>query len=442
MIADRIRSIQAVSGGGGGGGFDPTTYTGLLRWYSASDVVLSGSNITQFNDKSGNGNHATQATSTKQPLISYLPSGTVASFDGVDDIVNFAAMTLTGDFTVYWAGWMREAGGASAAFFGESEASPNSLNTFNQGTYWYNNNGDIIQGNNGRIAPDNFYTVTATRTGTTVKCEIGSFDNSTQPANSNPTIGQIGRAYRDYSKHDLGEFLVYNQYHDAATRQTFRDWIYSNYNMDSLLLNMQGTAGTATFVDESPNNFTVTRNGDTVLVSDATFGTVASFDGAGDYLQTDAASCFAGTQDFTVEFWLYWDAVPTADTAIVGALSSGGSSIGIFNYGNSLGILKTGGGTFANFGSKSQLTAGQWNHVAVTRSGSSHRCFINGMLSSSGVVTLSADWGTPTTCWIGRQGHATIHNYLAGKIGPTRITKGVARYTSNFTPPTGLFPTS
>lgn len=236
MIADRIRSIQAVSGGGGGGGgFDPTTYGGLLRWYSASDVILdSGTNVTQFNDKSGNGNHATQATTTKQPVITYLPSGTVVRFDGVDDIVNFAAMTLTGDFTIYWAGWMRETGGNSAAFFGQSEASPNSLNTYNQGTYWYNGS-DILQGNINRIATGNFYTITATRTGTTIKCEIGSFDNSTQPSNSNPTIGQIGKAFTGYSQHDLGEFLVYNQYHDAATRQAFRDWIYSNYNPYSTL---------------------------------------------------------------------------------------------------------------------------------------------------------------------------------------------------------------
>lgn len=435
MIADRIRSIQAVSGGGGGG-FDPTTYAGLLRWYSASDVVLdSGTNVTQLNDKSGNGNHATQATTAKQPVITYLPSGTVVRFDGVDDIVNFAAMTLTGDFTIYWAGWMRETGGNSAAFFGQSESSPNSLNTFNQGTYWYNGS-DILQGNANRIAAGNFYTITATRTGTTIKCEIGSSDNSTQPSNSNPTIGQIGKAFTGYSQHDLGEFLVYNQYHDATTRQTFRDWIYSNYNMDSLLLNMQGTAGTAVFTDESPNALTVTPYGNAQLVADATFGTVASFDGNGDYLSIASNPVFNfGTGDFTVEAWINTSNFGP-DKFIASSSGSGGLFFGFDNFGR-LGVGRSAiawDNTVVH-----GMTVGTLNHVAVTRSAGAVRFFVNGNQIGS-VFANTRDYNLSTgSLNLGSQG---ANYYFNGRIGPLRIRKGHAICTANFTPPTGLFPTS
>ena len=431
MIADRIRSIQAVSGGGGGGGggFDPTTYAGLLRWYSAADVVLdSGANVTQLNDKSGNGNHATQATTAKQPVITYLPSGTVVRFDGVDDIVNFAAMTLTGDFTIYWAGWMRETGGNSAAFFGQSEASPNSLNTYNQGTYWYSNS-DILQGNTNRIATGNFYTITATRTGTTIKCEIGNFDNSTQPSNANPTIGQIGKAFTGYSQHDLGEFLVYNQYHDAITRQTFRDWIYGNYNMDSLLLNMQGTAGTAVFTDESPNALTVTPVGDVELVADATFGTVASFDGSGDYLSLTGNSSFQfGTGDFTVEMWVYISANAANQQTFLdirGAATATPFAFGIYQSK----LLFYDGAVRQ---SSATVTSGQWYHFAACRSGGTLRLFINGVSYYSASSTTNFTTGA-NSIYIGRGFDAAAY-YTNGHIGPLRITKGVARYTANFTP--------
>lgn len=451
MIADRIRSIQAVSGGGGGGGggFDPTTYANLLRWYSATDVVLdSGTNVTQFNDKSGNGNHATQAATGKQPVITYLPSGTVVRFDGVDDIVNFAAMTLTGDFTIYWAGWMRETGGNSAAFFGQSEASPNTLNTFNQGTYWYNGS-DILQGNINRIAAGNFYTITATRTGTTIKCEIGSFDNSTQPSNSNPTIGQIGKAFTGYSQHDLGEFLVYNQYHDTTTRQAFRDWIYSNHNMDSLILNMQGTAGTAVFTDESPNALTVTPSGNAQLVADATYGTVASFDGNGDYLTLPSNAAFNfGTGDFTVEFWFYNSNPATQNNCLISLNDNNNFYAGLRVYYNSTNTLDTLVSTtgsswsvIANNAASNSVTKNTWNHYAIVRSGSLLKTFLNGVQymadrSITGSVFASSDHLIATV----RSGSPT--DYFNGRIGPLRITKGVARYTANFTPPTGLFPVS
>ena len=44
----------------------PTDFSGLVAWWQADDVTLSGGKITQFNDKSGNGRHATNANTTYQ----------------------------------------------------------------------------------------------------------------------------------------------------------------------------------------------------------------------------------------------------------------------------------------------------------------------------------------------------------------------------------------
>lgn len=77
-------------------GFDPRTIAALFAWYDAADaasVTLNGANISQINDKSGNGRHLTQATALNQPA--YLASGIngrrVIAPDGTDDRLLLAA---------------------------------------------------------------------------------------------------------------------------------------------------------------------------------------------------------------------------------------------------------------------------------------------------------------------------------------------------------------
>lgn len=56
--------------------FEPTDISGLALWLDARDastLALSGSSVTQWNDKSGKGNHVVQGTGANQP--DYLTSG-------------------------------------------------------------------------------------------------------------------------------------------------------------------------------------------------------------------------------------------------------------------------------------------------------------------------------------------------------------------------------
>jgi hypothetical protein len=82
----------------------PTTpVAGYKAWYDASDtatITVSGSNVTQWNDKSANALNLVQATSTKQPL-----SGTrtqngknMIDFDGTDDVLYSGASAATWKF--------------------------------------------------------------------------------------------------------------------------------------------------------------------------------------------------------------------------------------------------------------------------------------------------------------------------------------------------------
>jgi hypothetical protein len=74
----------------------------LALWLDADDastIVLNGSTVSQWSDKSGNGRNATQAIAASQPTrtLSGLNGKTVLTFDGMDDFLN-AGTTSTWNF--------------------------------------------------------------------------------------------------------------------------------------------------------------------------------------------------------------------------------------------------------------------------------------------------------------------------------------------------------
>lgn len=91
---------------------------------------------------------------------------------------------------------------------------------------------------------------------------------------------------------------------------------------------------------------------------------------------------------------------------------------------------------------------GRWYHIAVCRDGSNdNRLFIDGVaqgLPKADANTYNAT-GVGVGLWFGAQqdfGSATINGNsgFAGWMDEIRLTPGVARYTSNFTPPSSAFP--
>ena len=90
--------------------WSPADLTALAAWYDPSDlstmfqdaagttpVTEAGQPVGLILDKSGNGHHASQATSTARPLFQIDGSGKhYLAFDGVDDYLSTAAIDLTG----------------------------------------------------------------------------------------------------------------------------------------------------------------------------------------------------------------------------------------------------------------------------------------------------------------------------------------------------------
>ena len=166
------------------------------------------------------------------------------------------------------------------------------------------------------------------------------------------------------------------------------------------------------------------------------------FDGTGDYLTLPARENFAfGTGDFTVEMWLNFSNGVADNFYLIDARNASQTTNWAIFRGSNAGSPQnalnwyTGATVYSN--SSAFTTTATWTHIAYARQGTSLRLFVNGTLTDT--FTDSTNYSTVATIsYIGSRYSAT--EQLNGYIDDLRITKGVARYTANFTAPTAAFP--
>jgi hypothetical protein len=163
-----------------------------------------------------------------------------------------------------------------------------------------------------------------------------------------------------------------------------------------------------------------------------------SFDGSGDWLTSNAPANLNafGTSDFTIECWFYLNSTASAQI-FLDFRSSASDVAGVlyFNGTNASWYVsmasKISGGTFST---------SVWYHIAVCRSGTSTKMFVNGTQVGS-TYTDTNNYICPSgRPYIGALSDGTGTLYLNGYVDDVRITKGYARYTANFTSPIEAFP--
>jgi hypothetical protein len=216
------------------------------------------------------------------------------------------------------------------------------------------------------------------------------------------------------------------------------------YPSCSLLCHFDSINSAGRFIDNSINNFTITSSGD-VQLSDSEYkfgGASAYFDGTGDYLTIPSNTALDfGTGSFTIEFWAYFNALSSSRMLAERWTTGNANSWQLYwrSTGTSLTFLVGSSTVVLQDPSGSRITTNQWYHVAVARSGSTNRMFIDGTQVAS--ATNSASLSNSLPFVIGTQ-ISTGTNNFNGYIDEFRITKGFARYTASFTPPISAFPNS
>jgi len=214
------------------------------------------------------------------------------------------------------------------------------------------------------------------------------------------------------------------------------------YYATSLLLKGDGTNGSTNIVDSSFDPKTITANGDAqISTAQSKFGgSSIAFDGAGDYISTPNNAAFDyGTSNFTIEFWYKFAATPGADQYIYSQRLDSNNFVYIYATGSSFVLYKFDGfGSLTLTGSTTHNTT-TWSHLAAVRNGTTFTLYKDGTALNS--ITNNATFASlgvqlDIGIWSGPSPSLAFNGY----IDDLRITKGIARYTSNFTPP-GPLPT-
>ncbi len=211
-----------------------------------------------------------------------------------------------------------------------------------------------------------------------------------------------------------------------------------------LLLHFDGADESTDFVDASgKHTVSILRGSPQIDTSASNFG------GASLYLPTGLACIKVSTPDedfdyrtgdFTIDFWMKTSTAGYRRIA-TGYNDAWGYSwqIGLsYNYNNTLWV-RVNASSFELQGNIT-ITDGEWHHVAVVREGDILYLFVDGIIDDYDSLPELFDWTFPFYPSLTIGNHTTDEGYgFAGNIDEFRVSKGIARWTDNFTPPTRAY---
>lgn len=232
----------------------------------------------------------------------------------------------------------------------------------------------------------------------------------------------------------------------SLTKVNTDSWILSGnlspyqdpyFEQTKLLLRMTGANNSTTFIDNSLSPKTITsNNGTQIVTSNSKFNDSSAQFSNGAYLSIPNSDDFNfGTGDFTIECWAYLNSLGGNGTNhffcmdYTLSFKSNNQEYCFYAadtnfYGNSIKFVSTTIPPILN----------AWHHLALVRYGQRLFIFVNGELKGESIISQSTNYGNNSEALIG-SASAIAGEYLDGYLNDFRITKGRARYTVNFTPP-------
>ncbi|HNW96905.1 MAG TPA: PKD domain-containing protein [Bacteroidales bacterium] len=225
----------------------PKDITGLQLWLradSAATIHLSGSNVTIWDDCSGNGNNATQSNSSNQPIynnsISLLNNKPAISFNGSSNSLSFPLLSSTeySFFTVISTGTSKN---TYEIFLGSSQSTGARWalavgSDAVDGIGWAGSNANVDLGNSNFILVNNFYILSFIKstTGWNIYCN-GSFIRTVYdasfPTYSNTWNWVIGSetGLNYYLSGYIADIIIYNKALADNERQNVEDYLRYKY---------------------------------------------------------------------------------------------------------------------------------------------------------------------------------------------------------------------
>lgn len=223
----------------GGGAFSPLNISGLSLWLDASDtdtIIESGGSVSQWNDKSGNENHITQATGANQPTTGTRSLNSLNSidFNGSSDfmIAPTALNSLSNSENTVFVVMATDVSTNQNIFLGDNSGNTFSISVWNSGKNTYFNN----------FYTDFSYTTLLNSPSVNVGLKSGGIaqlysngeiaipaDAIDFSVSGNIYIGRNATGATSYFNGGLSEVLMYNRALSASEINMVSNYLYAKY---------------------------------------------------------------------------------------------------------------------------------------------------------------------------------------------------------------------
>ncbi len=207
-----------------------------------------------------------------------------------------------------------------------------------------------------------------------------------------------------------------------------------------LLLPFNGANGATTTSDLSNTNASVTfSSGDEIRTAQSKFGNSSLY--VADNVTISSSDGFnMGTGEFTIEGWWYFTSFSNSFGLYDQWSGSSSGNSQIWHGTSAAGKIKWYYNGSSIVTSNTTMSTGQWYHIAFVRESGTLKMYFNGTVDSN-TQSFSSQYGKTDTVYLGAQ-HTSGGGAPLYYVDDLRVTKGLARYTGNFTAPTTTHLTS
>ena len=457
-----VSNLRVTTGALYTGSFTPST-TPLTTTVSAGSVSLLTCQDNRFRDASANnfaltvnGAPSVQAFSPFAPTAAYsaATNGGSGYFDGTGDYLNSTITALgSGAFTI--EGWVYFTGSvASKGVFHAATATalPSTVSGVavasgsSGGWTLYYNNGSQNTNTSLTAALNTWIHIALVKSGTTLSLYVNGVLNQSQTDTANYTnqaiaIGSFYSTAQCMNGYVSGFRVIVGTAAYSGTSTTT-----PNFTLPSAPPSPTGTNFCLNFTNGGITDATAKNDLETVgnaqisTTQSKWGGSSISLDGTGDWLTLPitANTIIPASSSFTIEGWFRLNSVPGGYAMMLS--DSGGASSKYFAINGSRIDAQFGSAAGTTAYCSYTFSANTWYHIALVRNGTTVNIYVDGISQTMTQGTQSNSFlDQGALLYVGRFGGTTAYEFN-GYIDDFRITKGYARYTANFTPPTAAFP--
>lgn len=208
-----------------------------------------------------------------------------------------------------------------------------------------------------------------------------------------------------------------------------------------VLMHFDGDNNSTTFTDESGKTWT-SSGGALNTTSQYKFGTASGYlDGSNDYIYAADTEDLQIGLTFTVDFWFRAPSKPGVNyRGIIDKYTGSTAGFAIYLPSSVSGAINVILDTSTIINGSTDICNDSWHHIAFVGDGTYAKLFVDGTQDgTTKTITGMNLSNSGHNVYIGGDNVSTVINGNAFFIDELRISKGIARWTSTFTPPSSAY---